>query len=90
MGWLVIAIQYLEFWRAIRQVSRDHFLKALECLLDIGTGGHIVLYSFNEWGVWDAAFVCGGILAVWDVISMAQLLYRINSYPSLSCSVILC
>lgn len=56
-----------------QQNSRDHFLEALQRLLDIGTGGHIVFYSFDEWGVWDAAFVCGGVLAVWHVISMARL-----------------
>ena len=74
----------------LQQNSRDHFLEALECLLDVGTGGHIVLYSFDEWGVWDATFVCGGILAVRDMISMAQLFCRTSSYPSLICSVILC
>ena len=62
----------------------------MECLLDIGAGGHIVLYSFDEWGVWDTAFVCGGILAVEVVVSMARTFYRMEPYPSLSCSVILC
>ena len=69
---------------------RDHFLEALQCLLDVGAGGHIVLYSFDEWGVWDATFVCGGILAVRGMVSMAQLLHKMLSYPSLICSVILC
>lgn len=70
MDELVIAILYFEFCKAVQQDLRDHFLEALQCLLDIGAGGHIVLYSFDEWGVWDAAFICGGILAVGNGVSI--------------------
>jgi len=64
MGWLVTRGAIVGLCVIDQQYSRDHFLEALECLLDIGAGGHIVLYSFDEWGVWDAAFVRGGVLAV--------------------------
>jgi hypothetical protein len=50
--------------RTMRWNSRDHFLEALQCLLDIGASGHIVLDSFDERSVWDATFVCGRVLAV--------------------------
>jgi hypothetical protein len=90
MVWLVTSVPHLKFCETVKQNSRDHFLEALQRLLDIGAGGHIVLYSFDEWSVWDATLVRGGVLAVWDVISMARLLYRTCTYPSFSCSVILC
>ena len=73
----------LEVCKRDRQDIRDHFLEALKCLLDVGAGGHIVLYSFDEWGIRDATVVRGGILAVRDAISIAQLTLRDLCIPEL-------